>query len=72
MSVELELQVQNLIRIGTALSSERNIDALLEMIVEESRRFTSADGGTLYVVSNDGDYLDWKILHNDTMGTRMG
>ena len=72
MSDELKLQVQNLVRIGTALPSERNIDVLLEMIVEESRRFTSADGGTLYVVSEDGAYLDWKILQNETMGTRMG
>jgi HD-GYP domain-containing protein (c-di-GMP phosphodiesterase class II) len=72
LSDELKLQVQNLVRIGTALSSERDIDILLEMIVEESRRFTSADGGTLYVVSDGGEHLDWKILHNETMGTRMG
>jgi hypothetical protein len=72
LAVDLKLQVRNLVRIGTALSSERNVDVLLEMIVEESRRFTGADGGTLYVVSDEGDYLDWKILHNDTMGTRMG
>ncbi len=72
LSVELKLQVQNLVQIGTALSSERNIDVLLEMIVDESRRFTGADGGTLYVVSDDGSYLDWQILHNHTMGTRMG
>ena len=72
LSDELKIQVQNLVRIGAALSSERDIDVLLEMIVEESRRFTSADGGTLYVVSDDEQYLDWKILHNDTMGTRMG
>jgi HD-GYP domain-containing protein (c-di-GMP phosphodiesterase class II) len=72
LSDELKLQVQNLVRIGTALSSERNIDVLLEMIVDESRRFTGADGGTLYVVSDDGSYLDWQILHNHKMGTRMG
>ena len=33
---------------------------------------TAADGGTLYVVSEGGDHLDWKILQNETMGTRMG
>lgn len=69
---DLEIQVQNLVRIGIALSSERNIDALLEMIVDESRRFTEADGGTLYVVSDDGEQLEWKILQSDTMKTRMG
>lgn len=54
MNRDLKTQVQNLVRIGIALSSERNIDVLLEMIVDESRRLTLADGGTLYVVSPDG------------------
>jgi len=69
---DLKVQVDNLIRIGTALSSETNIDVLLEMIVDESRRFTGADAGTLYSVSEDGRFLDWKIAHNDTLGSRMG
>lgn len=33
---------------------------------------SSSDGGTLYVMSEDGSHLDWKILQNETMGTRMG
>jgi HD-GYP domain-containing protein (c-di-GMP phosphodiesterase class II) len=69
---DLKAQVDNLIRIGTALSSETDIDVLLEMIVDESRRFTGADAGTLYSVSDDGRFLDWKIAHNDTLGSRMG
>ncbi|MFT5365608.1 MAG: hypothetical protein ACI8V2_000548, partial [Candidatus Latescibacterota bacterium] len=69
---DLKAQVDNLIRIGTALSSETNIDVLLEMIVDESRRFTGADAGTLYSVSDGGRFLDWKIAHNDTLGSRMG
>ncbi len=72
MNRDLKTQIQNLVRIGIALSSERDIDVLLEMIVDESRRLTLADGGTLYVVSSDGRHLDWKILQNDTMGTRKG
>lgn len=72
MNRDLKTQIQNLVRIGIALSSERDIDVLLEMIVDESRRFTLADGGTLYVVSSDGLSLDWKILQSDTMGTRKG
>ena len=69
---DLKAQVDNLIRIGIALSSETDIDVLLEMIVDESRRFTRADAGTLYSVSDDGHFLDWKIAHNDTLGTRQG
>ena len=71
-TTDLKAQVDNLIRIGIALSSERNIDVLLEMIVDESRRFTQADAGTLFIVSDDGKSLNWKIVQNDTMGTRIG
>jgi hypothetical protein len=38
-------QIRRLTRIGTALSAERNIERLFEMIVEEAREFTGADGG---------------------------
>jgi len=69
---DLKAQVDNLIRIGIALSSETEIDALLEMIVDESRRFTRADAGTLFSVSDDGHFLDWKIAHNDTLKKREG
>ncbi len=71
-SDDLKARLDNLIRIGIALSGETNIDVLLEMIVDESRRLTHADGGTLYIVRHDGRCLDWKILQNDTLGTRMG
>ncbi len=72
LATELKAQIENLCRIGIALSSERDIDVLLEMIVDESRRFTRADAGTLYSVSEDGKHLDWKIVQNDSMETRIG
>lgn len=37
---DLTEQLQRLHRIGIALSSERSLDRLLEMIVEEARRLT--------------------------------
>ncbi|MBU2234376.1 MAG: hypothetical protein KKE49_01880, partial [Proteobacteria bacterium] len=46
-------QIKRLTRIGTALSAERNLERLLELIVEEARKFTGADGGTLYIMSDD-------------------
>jgi HD-GYP domain-containing protein (c-di-GMP phosphodiesterase class II) len=63
-------QIHRLSEIGIALSAERNLDKLLEMIVDEARRFTNADGGTLYI--KEGNVLVFKILQNDTMKTRMG
>ena len=56
--------------IGLALSAERNLDILLEMIIEEARNFTQADGGTLYIIEKNK--LHFKIFQNDTLGIRMG
>lgn len=64
--------LERLTEIGLALSSERNIDRLFEMIVDEARALTRADAGTLYIVDDAGSHLDFVILQNDTMKTRMG
>ena len=69
---DLKAQIDNLCRIGIALSSERNIDVLLEMIVDESRRFTGADAGTLYIVSDDENTLEWKIVQTESKEIRFG
>jgi len=69
---DLRQQVENLVEIGAALSGERDLSVLLEMIVDESRRLTRADAGTLYTVSDDGEALHWRIIQNDTMQTRIG
>ena len=44
---DLESQIARLNKIGIALSSEHDLNRLLEMIVREARRFTNADGGSL-------------------------
>src|SRR4030042_4504888 len=60
-------QIQRLTRIGTALSAERNIERLLEMIVEEARKFTGADGGTLYITSDDEKGRQFVPVQNDPL-----
>ena len=44
-------QIRRLNQIGSALSAEKNLNRLLEMIVDEARGLTNADGGTLYIMS---------------------
>lgn len=56
--------------IGLALSAERNLDFLLEMIMDEARNFSHADGGTLYIIEKNK--LHFKIFQNDSLGIRMG
>ena len=46
-------QIKRLTQIGTALSAEKSLDHLLEMIVDHARKFTNADAGTLYIMSDD-------------------
>lgn len=65
-------QIKRLTEIGTALSAEKNLDRLLEMIVDEARKFTNADAGTLYIMSDDETELLFAIIQNDTLGKRMG
>ena len=65
-------KIKRLNQIGTALSAEKNIDRLLEMIVDEARKLTNADGGTLYIMSDDETELNFAIVQNDLLNTRMG
>jgi len=64
--------IQQLIKIGAALSAEKNLDTLLEMIVVEGMNFTNADGGTLYIVSPDEKSLIFKILQTRSLNFSMG
>jgi len=64
--------INKLIQIGLALSIEKDINALLEKIVDEARSLTNADAGTLYICDEKRKNLDFSILQNDTMRTRLG
>ena len=62
--------IKSLNRIGIALSSEHNLNKLLEMIVREIRTFTNSDGGSLYI--KNGDNLSFEVAQNDTFTRRFG
>ena len=65
-------QIKHLLQIGVALSGERNINHLLEIIVDEAREFTNADAGTLYIMSDDETELHFAIVQNISLDVRMG
>ncbi len=64
--------INKLAKIGVALSSTRNLDKLLEMILDEARAFTRCDAGTLYLVNDENRTVEYKIVQNESMGTRVG
>lgn len=63
--------IARLNRIGVALSSERNHNRLLEMILLGAKEITSADGGTLYTVTDD-NRLKFEIMRTDSLNIAMG
>ncbi len=65
-------RLDQLNRIGAALSRERNIERLLENILEAAKALTGADGGTLYSVTEDRSALRFEIMRTDSLGIRLG
>lgn len=66
-----EDHLKRLVELGIALSSEHDIDRLLEMLLLEAKAITNADGGTLYLVGED-DELHFSFVHNDRLKISMG
>jgi HD-GYP domain-containing protein (c-di-GMP phosphodiesterase class II) len=64
--------LKKLAKIGIALSAEKNTKKLLEMIVTCARDFTNADAGTLYTVDETNKRLNFEIIQNDSLGTKLG
>lgn len=64
--------INTLNEIGTALSAENNLDILLDMILLEAKKFTNADGGTLYLMSQDEKSLQFNVVQTDSLGIHMG
>lgn len=67
-----EKMIHRLVELGIALSSERNHDRLMEMILLEAKTIYNADGGTLYLVTDDETGLSFQIMRNDTLNIAMG
>ena len=70
-SLFLEERIKRLNEIGIALSTESNTNKLFEMILEEARQITHADGRTLYMKDADGN-LKFEIMITDSKGTYKG
>jgi len=58
-------QLQHLVKIGIALSSERDLESLLQRILLEARILTNSEAGTLYTV--ESKELHFRVLQNDVL-----
>ncbi len=66
-----EQRYQRLIDVGIALSAERDHHRLMEMILLEAKQLCNADGGTLYLRTED-DRLKFAIMRTDSLGIALG
>ena len=64
----LQEQILSLNRIGVALSEQHNLNELLELILKESRKFTGAEAGSLYV--REENQLRFALSQNDVLEKR--
>lgn len=64
------LFAEGVIPIGVALSEERELPRILEMILVESQRLASADGATLYM--KRAGVLEFFMVRNTTLKVDMG
>ena len=63
--------MQQLLKVGSSLSSEKDIDQLLENILQAAMEITHADAGTLYRLI-DGQNLKFEIIHTKSKDIHLG
>lgn len=65
-------KLSKLIDIGISLSKEKNINILLEKILNEARVLSNSDGGTVYLISNENQKLSFKIMQTESLNIKFG
>jgi HD-GYP domain-containing protein (c-di-GMP phosphodiesterase class II) len=71
-AVDMFPRLTELNRIGIALSREKDINRLLELILLAAKEITNADGGTLYRMDSERAELRFEIVRTESLGIAMG
>lgn len=71
-----EHRLRDLLETTRALSTERDVDSLLALILDKSRELTGADAGSLYVIEGDQPdvaqrKLRFKMAKNDSVDVQV-
>ena len=69
---DLFRRLEHLNDVGASLSNERDLNRLLEKIVLAAKSITRADGGTLYLLSEDKRHLHFEIVRTDSLNIAFG
>lgn len=63
-------EITKILNVGVLLSSERDLNKLLEQILSSVMELAHCDAGTLYLL--DGEALRFRIMRNNTLKTYSG
>lgn len=63
---------QTIVNTFLSVSKEKNLDKVLEKIVETAMGLTGADGGSLYIKDDNDKHLEFKIAKTTSLGIQMG
>ena len=69
--VNAQARIEKLVELGIALSGEHDTGRLMENILLEAKSLSRADGGTLYIRTED-DQLKFEIMRSDTLEIALG
>ena len=75
MSTDLQRRLEQLSRlhkVSVFLAAEEDHETILEAILENAMALSGADGGTLYLLNEEGSGLDFVLLRTDSLGIAMG
>lgn len=65
-------KIEKLIEVGKCLTTEKNQDTLKEKILLAAKELSHADAGTLYLLTDDEQYLKFEVVQTDSLNIQMG
>lgn len=65
-------EMQQLIDIGHSLTSEKDFNLLMEKIMLGAKNLSNADGGTIYLLTDDEKRLRFEVVQTDSLNIKMG
>lgn len=68
----MQSAINRFVEIARALSAEKQMEKVLEMIVNEAQSVTDADGGAIGLVSDDGKTFSYVLVRNKVTGVHFG
>lgn len=67
VNVRLVNRIKKYTRLGVALSAEKDIQTVLQMIAEMARRYSHAEGSTVYLCNEEKNVLNFAVIQNEKL-----